>query len=101
MLLILVRGRRTGNATIGQLYVDGNFFGHTLEDVVREAGVKVPGETAIPAGMYEGEVTFSPRFKTNLPLIKNVPNFTGIRIHAGNSEGDTEGCILVGEKEGS
>jgi len=98
MILVLVRGRRVGNATLGQLVIDGKFFCHTLEDVVRP--VKIPGQTAIPAGMYDVDITYSPHFKTDLPLVKDVPGFEGIRIHAGNTDADTEGCILVGEQDG-
>lgn len=89
-----------GNAyTIGKLYIDGRYFCDTLEDVVRPIGVKVYGQTAIPAGQYDCELTYSPRFKRILPLLKNVPNFEGVRIHSGNTASDSEGCILVGENK--
>ena len=55
----------------------------------------IPGETAIPFGFYHGQVTYSPAFKREMPLIKNVPGFNGIRIHGGNNIDDTYGCILV------
>lgn len=86
--------------TIGVLYVDGQQECWTLEDRVRPDGVKVYGETAIPAGIYRVDVTPSPRFKRDLPLLINVANFVGVRIHPGNTAGDTEGCILVGRTRG-
>ncbi len=89
------------NYTIGRLYVNGEYFCDTLEDRVRDLTKekKVYGETAIPAGTYEVRVTWSPTFKRNLPLLLGVPHFTGIRIHRGNTNKDTLGCILVGENK--
>jgi len=85
------------DVTIGRLTVDGSPFEcWTLEDPVRPDGVKIHGETAIPAGTYVVELTQSPRFKRVLPLLLNVANFVGVRIHTGNSVEDTHGCLLVG-----
>ena len=89
----------TDKSTIGELTVDGKFECFTLEDKVRPK--KVKGHTAIPAGTYEIVVSFSNRFKKMLPLLLNVPNFAGIRIHAGNTDADTLGCILVGQTQGA
>jgi len=80
---------------IGDLHIDNEFFCYTLEDEIRADGVKKYGVTAIKAGTYEIEVTYSPAFKRNLILIKNVPQFSGIRIHGGNTSKDSLGCILV------
>lgn len=80
--------------TIGKLYIDGQYFCDTLEDTVRK--VKIAGKTAIPAGTYKVKKTMSPRFKKILPEILNVPNFSGVRIHAGNTAADTDGCLLLG-----
>lgn len=88
------------SATIGELLVNDKYLCDTLEDRVRPEGEKVYGKTAIPEGMYEVKLTHSPRFKKILPEILNVPNFSGIRIHTGNSSKDTEGCILVGTWDG-
>lgn len=89
-----------GSATIGELLINDKHLCDTLEDRVRPEGEKVYGKTAIPEGKYEIELTHSPRFKKILPEILNVPNFSGIRIHTGNSSKDTEGCIIVGTWDG-
>lgn len=94
MRLTLNRHPSGLTCTIGDLLVNGEFLCHTLEDLVRPE--KIKGKTAIPAGKYSVEVTWSPRFKRDLPLVRDVPGFEGIRFHAGNTDADTEGCILVG-----
>lgn len=106
MKILLKRIAWGKNYTIGKLYLDGQYFCDTLEDVDRDLNKdgdiddkgeeKVYGETAIPAGKYNVELTMSARFGRVLPLIKDVPHFTGIRIHRGNTSFDTHGCILVG-----
>jgi len=102
MNLLLQRKPSLENATIGELYDGETFLCFTLEDVVREITAhpvsqwKVAGKTAIPAGSYKVIITQSVRFKRELPLLVNVPGFTGVRIHPGNTSEDTEGCILVG-----
>lgn len=88
------------SATIGELLVNDKYLCDTLEDRVRLEGEKVYGKTAIPEGTYEMVLSYSPRFKKILPEILNVPNFTGIRIHCGNSSADSSGCILVGTWDG-
>ena len=54
-------------ATIGELLIDGEFFCYTLEDEVRADDTKVYGETAIPNGEYTVEITYSGRFKRDIP----------------------------------
>lgn len=100
MKLTLIRQDLNSACTIGELLVDGQHECWTLEDVVRPDGVKVFGETAIPFGTYNVDITPSPRFKRDLPLLVGVDNFVGIRIHPGNTASDTEGCILVGQGKG-
>lgn len=96
MKLKLYRKFLGNKYTIGKLFINDEYVCDTLEDVVRSEGAKVYGETAIPYGTYEIVLTMSQRFKKVLPLLLNVPNFEGVRIHTGNTERDTEGCILTG-----
>lgn len=102
MNIELKREPSTDSGTFGKLYVDGMFSCHSLEDETREvegqpvAQWKIKGETAIPKGRYKVIINHSNRFKRELPLLLKVPGFDGIRIHPGNTEADTEGCILVG-----
>jgi hypothetical protein len=95
MHLTLRRASSDTHRTFGELLIDGVFECYTLEDSIRPK--KIPGKTAIPAGQYAVALTWSERFQTKLPLVIGVPGFEGIRIHAGNTEADTEGCILVGK----
>ena len=108
MKLILKRIALRDTYTIGKLYIDGVYFCDTLEDKVRDLnknGVfdngekKIYGETAIPYGTYNVKWTYSNKFKKYMPLIENVPSFAGIRIHSGNTNADTQGCVLVGENK--
>lgn len=94
MFLTLFRFAKKEKYSVGRLFVDGKYFCDTLELPARSDG-KQPG-TAIPGGIYECGIIYSPHFKRNLVDIKNVPNRTDIRIHAGNTVKDTQGCPLVG-----
>lgn len=109
MELLLDRKWKKKAYTIGRLYVDGAFFSNTLEDrdrgLTQDMGasdikaVKVPGETAIPTGTYPVRMGCSPKFKKRLPRVQNVPGFSGILIHSGNTAKDSAGCILPGENK--
>ena len=106
MKLTLIRKYKKDKYCIGKLYIDGEYFCDTLEDkdrgltdnmtVSEISKITVKKETAIPTGTYKVTITYSNRFKKNMPLINNVKGFEGIRIHSGNTDKDTEGCILVG-----
>lgn len=99
MHIQIIRHTFNGNNTIGRMLINGKFFAHTCEDEVRmlkSAEDKVNGKTAIPYGKYEVDVTFSNRFQKELPILAQVPFFEAVRIHGGNTEADTEGCILIG-----
>jgi hypothetical protein len=113
MVLALERHPPGITCMIGELTLDGVPFCHTLEDLPRKA--KIPGETCIPAGTYRVMLTESNRARRGglwcpgaerkppnflLPLLLSVPGFEGVRIHAGNTDKDTRGCILVGHWRG-
>lgn len=110
MKLLLNRVNADPLRTHGKLFIDGVYFCDTLEDTDRLLDSndaleelnkkKIYGKTAIPIGSYTVVISYSPRFKRELPLLLNVPAYLGIRIHPGNTEVDTHGCILVGIRRG-
>lgn len=101
MKLILTRHARRADYTIGRLEDEnGMKVCDTLEPTWRDyrgGELKIPKKSAIPEGSYRVVVTKSWRFQKYLPLLVGVPGFEGVRIHAGNTSRDTEGCILVGQ----
>ena len=107
MELELTRSTKTNRSTIGELTINGVFECFILEDkdrglrqgmpVSELMALKIKKETAIPTGRYEIVISFSDRFRKMLPLLLEVPAFEGIRIHSGNTEADTEGCLLPGK----
>ena len=114
MELILTRIAKRKSYTIGRLairkevndeYLAGTadeYFCDTLEPTWRDyahGGRKIKGRSAIPEGRYAVVISWSPKMKAWLPILLGVPNFEGIRIHAGNTAKDTQGCILVGRNQ--
>ena len=116
MELILKRIAKRKTYTIGRLYIrqqvmdeylpgtEDKYFCDTLEPTWRDyehGAYKVTGRSAIPEGRYAVVISWSPKFKQWLPILLGGPDFNrkwqGIRIHAGNTAKDTEGCILVGQ----
>ena len=111
MRLELYRFSSQNESTLGILYIvndetnQKDFLCFTLEDQKRE--VKVYGETRIPEGTYQIEYRkeggyhnkYSKRFPSihrGMLEIRDVPNFTHILLHCGNTDDDTDGCLLVG-----
>lgn len=91
---------RNGSPGKGDSHSQGaTFLCDTLEPTRRNlsgGARKKAGRTAIPEGRYPLVVAYSPKFRRWLPTLVGVPGFKGIRIHTGNTENDTRGCILVG-----
>lgn len=115
MKIIVKRAWKMPGYTIDKVYVDNAYWCNALEDTDRgltdkmsEAqikAVKIYGQTAIPAGVYEVRLSLSPKFSSRawalrygglIPEIVGVKGFSGIRIHPGNKPEDTLGCILPG-----
>lgn len=119
MELLLKRIAKKPNYTIGKLYIDGKYFCDTLEDKDRGLTqsmkdseilkIKVKDQTAIPTGKYRVDMnTVSPKFgksswaklyKGIVPRLVNVPGYSGVLIHPGNTQADTSGCILLGQNK--
>ena len=109
MEIELTRTTKTNRSTIGELTVNGIFECFILEDKDRGLrqgmtiselmALKIKTRTAIPTGRYEIVISFSDKFHKMLPLLLDVPVFAGIRIHPGNTEADTEGCLLPGKNK--
>lgn len=95
MKLLLERKFYTEKSTQGQLSIDGTFEAYTLELPFSDG---LPGG-AIPEGAFAVMVTYSPKFKRDMPLIVGIPERSDIRIHIGNDASETEGCILIGRTE--
>ena len=106
LLMFLVRYRFGSDATLGRLSIDGSMVGYVVEDEDRGLEqswteerirkVKVMAETAIPIGIYSVLDTHSPKYKRRMLLLSQVPGYRGIRIHSGNHEGHTAGCLIPG-----
>ncbi len=104
---VLQRTHTNGPATFGKLLADGKFVCYTLEDEIRElpgrpvTDWKIKTATAIPSTLHTGQpypltLEHSPRFGPDTLTVRDVPGFVGVRMHAGNTPADTEGCPLLG-----
>ena len=108
MKLQVVRTQFGKDATNGLLFVNGIFENYTLEDQYQ--AVKVMHETCIPEGTYDIKFRtvggFHEKYKKKygnshygMLHLQDVPNFTYILIHAGNTDEHTSGCLIVGETQ--
>ena len=108
MKLTVVRTQFGKDATNGMLFIDGLFECYTLEDQYQ--AVKVMHETCIPEGTYDIKFRtvggFHTKYKERygnahygMLHLQDVPNFTYILIHAGNTDEHTSGCLIVGETQ--
>lgn len=103
----LKRKIHSTKAALGEVFLGDSTekFCYSLEDVIRAEGIKVYGETGIPAGVYNWHITYSNRFKRDMISIYSEDNgyelknygisFKGIRMHGGNDVEDSHGCPLV------
>ena len=108
MQLDVIRTQFGKDATNGMLFIDGIFECYTLEDQYQ--AVKVMHETCIPEGTYDinfrktggFHAKYTERYKNahyGMLHVQDVPNFTYILIHTGNSDEHTSGCLIVGETQ--
>ena len=108
MKLTVVRTQFGTDATNGILLIDGQFECYTLEDQYQ--AVKVMHETCIPEGTYDIKfrtvggfhIKYAERYGNahyGMLHLQDVPNFTYILIHAGNTDEHTSGCLIVGETQ--
>lgn len=120
MKILVDRKWKKDAYTISNLYIDGVKMCNVIEDKDRglksSDGVtaislkKVKGQTAIPTGTYEVSIDYvSPKYKKSstmvayngakMPRLLNVPGYSGILIHPGNTAKDTEGCLIPGKND--
>ena len=106
---MIIKVRRYGyglDSTGGLLFVENVHIGYTCEDQRQPTGIKVQDETCIPSGRYQLKLRdaggMNEKYKAKYPFhrgmlhLQDVPNFTWIYFHIGNTDDHTSGCILVG-----
>lgn len=100
MKIDVVRTYFTREFTKGVIFVDDVFFGYTLEPEMKTPSEYSYANKCIGTGKYVARYEYSPKFKKYLVELKNVPEHSEIKIHAGNCRKNTRGCILVGMRSG-
>ena len=100
MEIVLQRDVLHDDYTLGTMYVGLRHYGYTCEDRDRllelHPEAKIHGKTCIPRGRYRVTSSPSKRFGRVMLELLEVPGFSGVRIHGGNTSADTEGCPLLG-----
>ena len=110
MTIRIDRKWKKAEYTISKVYINGRYFGcNALEDTDRGLlqtmqitelqRKKIKGKTAIPRGYYDVRITYSQKYKRMMPLVVDVPAFSGIRLHSLNKPEDSEGCIGFGKND--
>lgn len=102
MKIVTYRSIFNPNSTGGNTYIDQEWIAHSQEDAVRAYGVKIPGETAVGAGLFKVKLRYSNSFKRYMVMlftegdycIANGISFSFIYNHGGNTAEDSHGCLL-------
>ncbi len=92
----LVRLLQRKETTLGILIIEDDPRYCTLEDqwLNNETGI-----SCIPAGRYTCKRVLSPKFGDTFEIV-NVPGRSHILFHAGNTNLDTRGCVILGSSFG-
>ena len=95
----LIRDKAEGKAVRGTIYRTEHRFSRSA-GIYKEYFTKVcdtveNADYLVPALIYKVAVTQSAKFKRLLPVLRDVPGRSGIRIHRGTKPEHSKGCILV------
>jgi hypothetical protein len=94
--LTVLRDTFTDQSVTSEILLDGTLRWYGIEPPNRSG----PKPFCIPAGTYKVVLAQSAHFDMIVPVVLEVPQFTGIEIHPGNFPRDTHGCLCIGEDRG-
>lgn len=123
MRIIVKLLKENSDSTTSEVFLDGVKSFYSIEDEARE--VKIKGETRVPSGVRNLALRFSPKFSNEylanpdgsfqivraktasneqkvtwkphqLIWVKDVPDFEYVLVHWGNTDDDTDGCLVIG-----
>lgn len=89
MNIVVKRCKNVNGSISGKAYINGNFYGYTLEN----------NDYKIPVGNYTGKMHDSPKFGRLMLQVDNVPGRSYILFHGGNTKEDSKGCILIAKNK--